>query len=181
MVLTVGIANTLINKPDTFIAGVYIDVIYHGANSVTQAITEWSTGRRWVRGRDKADQKLWKEWVPHATATQPQECVLPLSDGFVDGAGGGASRYWINQFGEVGFTISATALEETVSRTDVGMLPEGFHPGSAKIFCASYASDSVRSGGNSVNILTNGILRYYGSTIPAGATLFVSGTFIASN
>ena len=89
------------------------------------------------------------EWFEIATATPPQEFVLPLADGFVHYDPGTKSTYSKSQEGlvVVHFYCKKADGTDIVQNDTIAMLPEGFHP-SANVHIpanVSYDGSSVYS------------------------------------
>ncbi|MFQ7242211.1 hypothetical protein [Agathobaculum sp.] len=91
----------------------------------------WPNAELWRGYYNAGDDGLkWSGWQPIATATPPQEFVLPLAEGFVHYDPSTKSTYSKSQEGlvVVHFYCKKADGTDIVQNDTIAMLPEGFHP-----------------------------------------------------
>ena len=118
-------------------------------------------------------------WKPFALATPPQEYDLPLADGVSDG-GGNVSRYWKNQFGEVGICVYVNATSLSGGVKTIATLPTGFRPTKDVVYPCGTMTGSTRQVG-SLNIAPDGTMQYYGDTSASQYLIYAAGSFVAAS
>ena len=156
----------------------FIDVFRHSDLWITQVAHAVNGRKSYIRHRLNG---IWDPWNQILTESQITEYQLPLSAGLADYASG-VSRYWINQFGEVGFILAATTTSEIESMSLLATFPAGFRPSAVTLFnLGSYSPSSKTRSANSANLSINGQLEFYGPIIPTGSTIWCTGVFLASN
>lgn len=112
-------------------------------------LTQNTTGKTWVSVyMSLADEWVWTDWIPYATATPPQEYDLPLAEGW-----SGTAKYYKTQENVCVVSLDISKNSELTTGESVGIVPAGFRPAYVKM---SPASTFAPSGSTTIGVSTDG-------------------------
>lgn len=135
------------------------NLIVSGDNDTVLQIVSDHGNNKFLK-RTYQDASIWTDWVPIATATQPHEYDLSLTEGVT-----GSAKYFKTQDGIVHIILSAVTKSQWNTEDLVANLPEGFRPNTDLWFCAAVGDGAFVIGNCDIRVQTNGEIKVAGYAV----------------